>query len=436
LSKRIVHYAIPCRPAALTDFLRFGAGMERFYFESSQSPVAIAGLGIAAQIGGSGKAWSAESASAVEEFFHRVVPVQQAEWLPAPILLGGRAFFEQMQPGVWDGFPSAALVLPRYALVRLGEEYFFCANQAEAQEDALRADAEAFLARFESALLPPPCMPDELVSEESASGEWKSAVSRVVEQIRAGALKKVVLARPLQVTGNRALDVPAMLAHLGEACPACFRFMFEFSAGRAFAGATPERLVTVKDGTFATAAIAGSIHRGALPLEDEALGEQLLASAKDQSEHAFVVEHIRERLAPFAAEAHFDPRPQLLRLPNIIHLKTAIHGALRPNQHILKIVAALHPTPAVGGAPREAALQAIRQLEGFERGWYAAPFGWVDAHGNGDFAVAIRSGLFHENRATLFGGAGIVADSDPQKEWDETAVKMRFLLEAMQCEPV
>lgn len=429
--KRVLNYTIPCRPSPLTDFLRFGLGLERFYFESSQSQVAIAGLGIAAQIPAAGKE---SMAAAVDTFFQSIVRVHPSDWLPSPILLGGRAFFEQMQPGEWDSFPSAALVLPRYALIRVGDEYFFSVNQASAEKDALRAEADSFLSAFESALLPPSSMPDELSITDTACGEWKSAVSRVVERIRAGELKKVVLARPLQVTGNRAVDVPAMLAHLGETCPACFRFMFEFSAGQAFAGATPERLISVSNGRFSTAAIAGSIHRGELPGEDEALGEQLWASAKDRSEHAFVVEHIRERMSPFASELRLAPQPELLRLPNIIHLKTAIHGVLRPNQHILEIVSALHPTPAVGGVPRDAALHAIRQMERFERGWYAAPLGWVDANGNGDFVVAIRSGLFRENHATLFGGAGIVANSDPQKEWDETAVKLRFLLDAMQCE--
>jgi menaquinone-specific isochorismate synthase len=430
----IVNYTIPCRPSLLTDFLRFGAGMERFYFESSQSSIAIAGLGIAAQIRGSGGGLLDSLGAAVDELFQNIVSVNQSKWLPRPTLLGGGAFFEQMQPGEWSSFPSAALVLPRYAVIRIGEEYFFSVNQASAEKDALRVEAESVLGRFESAILPPPSMPDEIIQTETACDEWKSAVSRLVEMIDSGALKKVVLARPLQVTGNRAVDVSAMLAHLGEACPACFRFMFEFSAGTAFAGATPERLIAVQNGKFSTAAIAGSIRRGEFPGEDEALGAQLLSSAKDQSEHAFVLEHIREQMLPFAEELRIAPQPTLLRLPNIFHLQTRIDGTLHPRQNILKMVSALHPTPAVGGVPREAALHAIRQFEGFERGWYAAPVGWVDANGDGDFVVAIRSGLFHNNHATLFSGAGIVAHSDPQKEWEETAVKMRFLLEAMQCE--
>ena len=418
----------------MTDFLRYGAGMERFYFESNQSPIAIAGLGIAARVSRSGAGRFAEIGGSLREFFENIISLNTSSALPRPILLGGGAFFDSMDRGEWDSFPSATLVLPRYALVRVGEETFFSVNRASAEGEALRAEAEAFIAGFVSTALPTPSMPDEIVSVETSREDWMRATRRSIEMIRAGGLKKVVLARPMQVTGNRAMDAPAMLEHLGKTCPACFRFMFEFEPGTAFAGATPERLVSVNGAKFSTAAIAGSIRRGEFPGEDEALGNQLRASVKDQSEHAFVVEQIREKMSPLVKSLDIEDEPQLLRLPNIFHLRTGITGALRAGQSILSIVNALHPTPAVGGVPGETALRVIRELEGFERGWYAAPVGWVDENGDGDFAVAIRSGLFRKNTATLFGGAGIVANSDPQKEWDETALKMRFLLNAMQSE--
>jgi isochorismate synthase EntC len=139
-------------------------------------------------------------------------------------------------------------------------------------------------------------------------------------------------------------------------------------------------------------------------------------------------------MLPLTESLEIDSLPKLLRLPNIQHLRTKITGALKQDHNILNIVAALHPTPAVGGTPTDSALQVMRELEGFERGWYAAPVGWVDSNGDGDFVVAIRSGLFRENNATLFGGAGIVANSDPQKEWDETGLKIRYLLNAARSE--
>lgn len=432
----IINYTIPYRPTLLTDFLRFGAGRERFYFESNQSSVAIAGLGIAAQISRDGENRFANIGQSLKEFFQNIICINQSDSLPRPILLGGGAFFNHTNHDEWDSFPSATLILPRYALIRVGEKYFFSVNQlsADVKREAIHIESESFIAKFESAILPSPSLPDEITSIESSRADWDHAIQKSIGMIRAGELKKVVMARHIQVRANRAVDVPAMLEHLGETCPSCFRFMFEFSAGTTFAGATPERLVSVNGAKFNTAAIAGSIRRGEFSAEDESLGKQLLASAKDQSEHAFVVNEIREKMTALSETLNIDPAPSLLRLPNIFHLRTGITGTLHPNQNILNIVGALHPTSAVGGVPGETALKVIRELEGFERGWYAAPIGWVDADGNGDFVVAIRSGLFHENAATLFGGAGIVANSDPQKEWDETGLKMRFLLNAIQCE--
>jgi len=435
---RIINYTLPCPPLPLTDFLRFGAGMPRFYFESSQSSRAIAGLGIAAQTFGAGENRFAALGAELENFFSQVRLLNPAESLPQPVALAGGSFFSNMRPGEWESFPAAALILPRYTLTRLGGETFFALNQPAAAGESLadaaqrlRLEADSFLRRLRAASFSPPPAPD-FSFEETSRTDWEDLLRRAIAQIDADALQKVVLARPGRAAGG-AVDVPALLAHLGETCPACFRFLFEFLHGAAFAGTTPERLVSVTGAKFVTAAVAGSIRRGAAAEEDAALGAALLASAKDNREQTFVLDEIRAKMLPLAEQLTFDATPRLLRLPNIQHLQTGIAGKLRAGQSALSIVQALHPTPAVGGVPGAAALKFIRAAEGFERGWYAAPLGWVNAAGDGDFAVAIRSGLFDENGATLFGGAGIVADSEPQKEWDETGLKMRFLLDALQA---
>ena len=440
---RIVNYTIPFHPHSLTDFLRFGSGMQRFYFESNQSPLAIAGLGIAAQISHNGANRFTNLGQSLEDFFQHIICVNESDALPRPVLLGGGSFFDQTEHGVWASFPQAALTLPRYALIRVKGEFFFSVNQLSAENESLadtsrraRREAESLLARLASTILPMPSIPDEITSIETSRRTWEEIFQQSIALIRDHKLKKIVMARPLQADGNRPMDVPALLAHLGESCPSCFRFLFEFAPGITFAGGTPERLVAVSGAKFTTTAIAGSIRRGNYPAEDETLGQQLLDSAKDQSEHTFVLDQIREKMLSLTESLNIDSVPKLLRLPNIQHLRTDITGTLHADRNILNIVAALHPTPAVGGVPVEAALRVIRELEGFERGWYAAPVGWVDANGDGDFVVAIRSGLFQGNTATLFGGAGIVADSDPQKEWDETGLKIHFLLNAMQGELV
>lgn len=440
---QIVNYTIPYQPYPLTEFLRFGSGWERFYFESDQSPLAIAGLGITAQFSRTDPNRFANLSQDLREFFQRVTLLNDSDDSPLPVLLGGGSFFAEMEPGEWDSFPQATLVLPRYALIRANSRYYFSVNLALTETETVASasqracmEAETFLAQLESAILPTPSIPDEITTSETSRVIWQNAIRHSVEMIHQGGLKKVVMARPVQVNGNRPIDVPALLESLGESCPSCFRFLFEFSPTTTFAGATPERLVSVSGTKFTTAAIAGSIRRGDFPAEDKVLGQQLIESHKDQSEHSFVKNEIRARLENLVARLQVDAAPRLLRLPNIQHLWTHIEGTLHPNQNILDVIVALHPTPAVGGVPSEAALRLIHQLEGFERGWYAGPVGWVDADGNGDFVVAIRSGLFRDNTATLFGGAGIVADSDPDKEWEETDLKIHFLLNAMQAELV
>jgi isochorismate synthase len=206
--------------------------------------------------------------------------------------------------------------------------------------------------------------------------------------------------------------------------------------GGVFLGASPERLVRLHGGLLATSCLAGSIGRGADADADQALGARLLSSAKDLTEHAVVSEMLAESLAPICESLEVAPQPGLLRLSNVQHLYTPIHGtlALRPDGTrpcILDLVARLHPTPAVGGYPRSEALALIRRLEQLDRGWYAGPVGWLDHYGEGEFAVAIRSALLRAGEANLFAGCGIVGNSDPESEYRESCLKLKAMLGAL-----
>jgi menaquinone-specific isochorismate synthase len=195
-------------------------------------------------------------------------------------------------------------------------------------------------------------------------------------------------------------------------------------------GATPERLVSRRGHTIETEALAGSIGRGDTPSDDEALAEELAASSKDRLEHSLVVEALRDQLENLASSVTIGPR-SVRRLASVQHLQTTIRASLSRDRHILSLVEALHPTPAVGGLPPATAREMIRRAESFSRGWYAAPVGWFDARGNGEFAVAIRSAVAANTRATLFAGAGVVADSAPENEWEELQLKYRPVLDAL-----
>lgn len=180
-------------------------------------------------------------------------------------------------------------------------------------------------------------------------------------------------------------------------------------------------------------ALAGSMGRGASPEEDERLADELLGSAKDRTEHAIVASAIREMLAGVCSEIDVAAAPTLMTLPNVRHLATPISGRVFPGRTILDLVEQLHPTPGVGGYPRDAALALIRSEERLDRGWYAGPVGWMDARGDGEFAVGIRSALLSGLEATLFTGCGIVAASDPDREYDESRWKLRPVLHALQA---
>jgi menaquinone-specific isochorismate synthase len=178
-------------------------------------------------------------------------------------------------------------------------------------------------------------------------------------------------------------------------------------------------------------ALAGSAPRGVTDEEDQRFGAELLHSAKNQGEHQFVVTTIRDALSSLCSRVWVAHAPRLLKLKNIQHLETPIMGNLLPGHSILETIENLHPTPAVGGYPRTPALAALREDEQLDRGWYAGPIGWIGTGGNGEFAVALRSGLVEGNQATLFAGCGIVADSDPESEYQESCLKLQVMLRGL-----
>ena len=226
------------------------------------------------------------------------------------------------------------------------------------------------------------------------------------------------------------LDVPNALRRLAASAPESTIYAFRRD-GRTFLGATPERLARTEGRSFRTMAVAGSIRRGADAAEDEALASQLLASEKDREEQAIVVEAIRDQLSPIAETLVVAAEPSVMPLRFVQHLATEITGTLPEARGLLSVAGLLHPTPAVGGQPRDVALAMVEEHEGFDRGWYAGPIGWLGADGDGELCVALRCGIVDRTRATLFAGCGIVADSDPAAEWEESRMKLRAVVSAL-----
>jgi isochorismate synthase len=212
--------------------------------------------------------------------------------------------------------------------------------------------------------------------------------------------------------------------------PSCF--VFGFARGeRCFLGATPERLVRLRDKLVSTMCLASTIRRGETPEQDRLLGEALLSDPKERQEHEVVVRALRSGLSELCEEVAPIGSPILLKVRNVQHLLTTIVGRVAEGRDLLDLVERLHPTPAVGGAPRPRARALIRAIERLDRGWYAGPIGWLDAQGEGEFSVALRSALLHGAEASLFAGCGIVTDSDPAAEYEESRWKLRPVLAAL-----
>jgi isochorismate synthase len=270
----------------------------------------------------------------------------------------------------------------------------------------------------------------QLVERPSAS-EYAGLVEAARTHIRAGSLDKVVLARTLEVDAGRRLDPKHLLWRLRAAEPTGYVFAAP-TAGGALVGASPELLAEVSGRTLSVNPLAGSAPRHGDPAQDRAAADQLFASAKDRHEHDVVVRAVAAALAPLCDELAHPDEPVLHATANVWHLATPFRGTLRSDVGgVLTVVAALHPTPAVGGYPQTAALAKLRELEPFDRGSYAGPVGWVDVEGNGVWAIALRCALLEGEHARLFAGAGIVGESEPAAEVEETQRKFRAFLDSL-----
>ncbi|MBW4666769.1 MAG: isochorismate synthase [Cyanomargarita calcarea GSE-NOS-MK-12-04C] len=260
--------------------------------------------------------------------------------------------------------------------------------------------------------------------------KFKSSVASALKIIQSNHLSKIVLADTLDVQSNTRFNLFKSLNNLRQLHPNCYIFSTSNGKGQNFIGASPERLICIHNKQLIADALAGSAARGKTPTEDAVKGNRLLSSQKERHEHLLVIDFITSRLSQLGLLPQVLP-PRLRQLSNIQHLWTPISAIVPDDVHPLKIVAQLHPTPAVAGATVDIACAEILRYESFERGLYAAPLGWIDSSGNCEFIVGIRSALIDGDRARLYAGAGIVAGSDPDKELAEIQLKLQALLKAL-----
>ncbi|PSL00114.1 isochorismate synthase [Murinocardiopsis flavida] len=256
--------------------------------------------------------------------------------------------------------------------------------------------------------------------------DWGTQVATAVRRIRGGAYDKVVLARDRYAEAESPIDPRTLLARLAADYPTCYAFTVD-----GLTGATPELLIRREGEDLTSLVLAGTAPRGGTEVEDRRLGQDLAESAKNAEEHRYAVDSLRDRLAPLCTAFDAPDRPELLRLANVQHLASPVRATLRPGASTLDVVAAMHPTAAVGGTPTEAAVEAIRGLEGMDRGRYAGPVGWIDADGNGEWGIALRCAQLDGPRARLIAGCGIVAGSRPEEEITEADAKFEVMRAAL-----
>ena len=366
-----------------------------------------------------------------------------------PLFLGGFPFDASGERD--DQSSVAEFFVPEWIFLSEDSRGYLCYNlevKPEQNEEQVERAIDRGFNRVESALLQAysesdpfatnnhdgqangnsPIMPD--LRDEEQFGRWESRIREITEQVASGEIEKLVLARTRTLTLTRKPRMAGLLRYLREQYETCTTLVYTRSDGSVFISSTPEHILSIRNRNFYTESLAGSTSRSSTAGKDEAYRDALINSSKDQIEHKIVRDDILNQLDQIAENLEFPDQPLVKRLSNVQHLYTPINGTVADNANPFDILTKLHPTPAVGGFPREKVTEKIAMFEAFDRDWYAAPVGWVDIHGNSEFVVAIRSALIRDDKVTIYAGCGIVEESDPRKEWEETNIKFRPMLNA------
>ncbi|WP_258535760.1 isochorismate synthase MenF [Bacillus sp. 03113] len=420
----------------------FAAGKEvgiedRFFWKDPSNSMYLIGIGISKKV---------QSDQSSDRFFHverewnvdienAIIQNQYNASGIGPVLFGGFSFDPlKNTSSIWSNFSHSELQIPKYMLSIINGETYLTTNIFCTEKDTSSLIEEIRMERsklFQSIKKREYYDDNPLINrDEMNSAQWKNEVRQLIEEIKRGPLQKVVIARELRLTFSHSIQIEAVLKRLIKEQQSSFIFAFEAN-GECFIGASPERLVKSEGKTVYSACLAGSAPRGYEKEEDHKLAMDLLNDKKNRLEHQYVVDMISEAMNEVCEEVIIPSKPNLLKIRDIQHLYTPVKGIMKTGQSILLLVERLHPTPALGGFPRELALEKIRESEGFDRGLYSGPLGWVDYQGNGEFSVSIRSGLVQGKEASIFAGCGIVADSDPEHEYHETNIKFRTMLTAL-----
>lgn len=348
--------------------------------------------------------------------------------------VGGLRFNNrQPQDHIWLGFSPGLFILPQVSLEHRDDENLLCCTfwlkAGDDRKQAFDKLLQALLSIRTGSTVATPAIPDMIrITYSPDRSQWIASCHRILKTFREGRLDKMILARRTELTFSG--KVPAIRFLLDYPFPenSTYRFYFELSEGQAFVSFTPERLYRRDGDLLQTEALAGTLTKEKAKADDHTASKLLLGSEKDIREHRFVKDTICRELQPVCSEIDMQEQVDVLHLNRLAHLYARCRARLRPEfRNDSTVLRQLHPTPAVGGVPREEAMELILSVEPFCRGWYAAPVGWL-SHDAAEFAVGIRSALIVEDKVYLYSGAGLVEGSNPELEWEEVDQKIGDIL--------
>ncbi|MGI1805697.1 isochorismate synthase [Exiguobacterium sp. TDN 0502] len=411
-----------------TDMRSLEQGIEeRFYFATPDRSMRAIGFGIVHQLQASGK----DRFLRLQSLWTNVNRDHVGHDLFA---FSGFSFTELKQPDYrWSSFGDASMTIPKFLFLDQDGQTRVTIFARVEPTDQVESILNQLALDFSNVNQPERSTSLQLTRlrlARSGSEAFEASFHQAMQYLETS-LEKIVLAREVVYELDRPLDAAAVVAELEETQPGSYVFCFQPNAEEAFIGATPERIVFKQGNRLDTAAVAGSAPRHQVEEMDEALGQSLLQDQKNRMEHAIVADSIERTLRSFSERLDCPDAPILLKNRHIQHLYTPITAQLKTDVTLLQLIEKLHPTPALGGEPKQQAVEAIQKIETFERGWYGSPVGWMNGQDDGEFIVAIRSGLFTERAVILYAGCGLVEGSHLDSELAETETKLSPMLQAL-----
>ena len=428
LPRGIVRLEIRINPLDCLDWLNAQENEVKIFWSSRDDDLEIAGIGAAHNLTGN----NIEQCDKVFQQISKnlISSASRARYF------GGFSFHSRILSKEWTDFKNCRFVLPRFEFIQADGKTMLACNvllngsAAKIQQTVLKEFNEInFLIKSSTLKIPLAKSRQDVPNHE----RWIEIIKTILEAFKKSEYKKVVLARKTIFDFMEPVDPAVFLSLLKKVTPDCFHFLFQPSADTAFIGASPERLYKRQGRFIESEAVAGTRPRGKTPAEDKKLQVDLTTSKKEELEHLLVVDAVQAALAQLCPEVQVDGLKSLMKFKWGQHLVTQFEGRLKGSITDMDLLKGLHPTPAVAGCPTDWALKKIQELEGFDRGWYAGPIGYI-GHDQTEFAVAIRSGLIFGEQLSLFAGAGIVLGSSPQDEWEEIEQKINVFTQILNHE--